>query len=524
MRYLVTNQSESFQSEDYKIITVEESLFVLRELGEEVGLDTETEGLDPHTKKLLSVQIGNFHTQIMIDCTTVDIQKYKLYLESKVLFVLWNVKFDYKFFLKQGIILRNVYDGYLAEQLLWLGYRAGVHSMSLASAANEYLGVHLDKSVRGKIISKGLSSEVVVYGCDDVKYLLPIKDLQMKKITENELTLALKVENAFAKVLAYIEFSGIKLNVERWKAKMAKDLAALNEARDSINKWVSDYFINHNGKNESIENYIIIDDIRLDQNKIDEKIPKEATDIYFDYIDGHDVVCYKVKFPFVSVNLQGDIFSGFDTEPKCNINWNSSKQLIPFFEYFGFNLNTKDKKTGRFKKSVEAKVLSPQTTIQPEMLELYLTYTSQAKLVSTYGQTFIDQINPATGRIHTQFSQLMTTGRLSCGGKDKFNRIEYVNIQNLPSDEETRACFIPEKGNLLIDCDYSAQEDFIFTELSQEPKLIDFYNDTKRKRDGHSFVAKICFPKELDGIEEEEVKHKRPDLRALAKKAKFSIK
>ena len=68
------------------------------------------------------------------------------------------------------------------------------------------------------------------------------------------------------------------------------------------------------------------------------------------------------------------------------------------------------------------------------------------------------------------------------------------------------------------------QEDFIFTELSQEPKLIDFYNDTKRKRDGHSFVAKICFPKELDGIEEEEVKHKRPDLRALAKKAKFSIK
>ncbi len=158
------------------------------------------------------------------------------------------------------------------------------------------------------------------------------------------------------------------------------------------------------------------------------------------------------------------------------------------------------------------------------MLELYLTYTSQAKLVSTYGQTFIDQINPVTGRIHTQFSQLMTTGRLSCGGKDKFNRIEYVNIQNLPADEETRACFIPEKGNLLIDCDYSAQEDFIFTELSQEPKLIDFYNDTKRKRDGHSFVAKICFPKELDGIEEEEVKHKRPDLRALAKKAKFSIK
>ena len=53
--------------------------------------------------------------------------------------------------------------------------------------------------------------------------------------------------------------------------------------------------------------------------------------------------------------------------------------------------------------------------------------------------------------------------------------------------------------------------------------MIEFYNDTKRKRDGHSFVAKICFPKELVEVEEEEVKHKRPDLRALAKKAKFAI-
>ena len=28
------------------------------------------------------------------------------------------------------------------------------------------------------------------------------------------------------------------------------------------------------------------------------------------------------------------------------------------------------------------------------------------------------------------------------------------------------------------------KEDLVFTELSQEPKLIEFYNDTTRKRDG----------------------------------------
>lgn len=69
----------------------------------------------------------------------------------------------------------------------------------------------------------------------------------------------------------------------------------------------------------------------------------------------------------------------------------------------------------------------------------------------------------------------MVTLRLSCGSggkkggssKDKdadINEEEIsdtligdnksVNIQQLPSDEITRSCFVPEVGNLLIDCDY----------------------------------------------------------------------
>ena len=39
-----------------------------------VGLDTETEGFDVYTKKLLSVQIGDYENQVMIDCTTIDIR------------------------------------------------------------------------------------------------------------------------------------------------------------------------------------------------------------------------------------------------------------------------------------------------------------------------------------------------------------------------------------------------------------------------------------------------------------------
>ena len=93
MIYLVTNQKELFKNEVYKIISVEESLKLLNTLTI-VGLDTETEGLDPWTKGLKSIQLGNYEFQIVIDTTTISPLVYKEYLESDRLFIGWNLKFD----------------------------------------------------------------------------------------------------------------------------------------------------------------------------------------------------------------------------------------------------------------------------------------------------------------------------------------------------------------------------------------------------------------------------------------------
>ena len=71
MIYLVTGQRALFESEAYKVISVEESLRLLNPLTI-VGLDTETEGLDPWTKGLKSIQLGNYEFQIVIDTTTIS--------------------------------------------------------------------------------------------------------------------------------------------------------------------------------------------------------------------------------------------------------------------------------------------------------------------------------------------------------------------------------------------------------------------------------------------------------------------
>lgn len=470
--YLVTNQQTLFPSELFEVISVEESIKKLQAL-RVIGLDTETTGFDPYTKDLVSVQMGNKDFQIFIDTTSIDIRRYKDLLGSKdKLFILHNAKFDLKFFYHKRIVISNVYDTFLGEKLLWLGYPPGYRSMSLLNLVKEYLGARLDKSIRGKT---GLTEEVIKYGCEDVRYLEQLMVKQKELQEEKSLLKAVDVENGFVKVLAYIEYCGIKVSEERWKIKMEADQQKLNTSRKTLEDWI---------------------------------IEKSKTDSFF------KKYFYK--------NLQGDLFSGFNDNYIWTLNWNSNKQLIPIFEHLGLDLSTKDKKTGEIKKSVDAKILDMQRD-KTDLVDLYLQYSKDFKIVSTYGEGVLRQINPKTGRIHTNFTQLMNTGRISSGGKDRENQIDYINLQNLPSDSITRACFIAEKGNMLVDCDYTAQEDLVFAELSQEPKLIDFYNDTTRKRDGHSYVAKICFPAELDNIAEEEVKDKRPDLRALAKKAKFAI-
>lgn len=514
MIYFVTGQRELFEFPDakYKCISVEESLKILEPL-RVVGLDTETTGTEIWQGKLLTLQLGNKENQVVIDCMTIDVKQYKDYLESDRLFIIHNAKFDLRWLYKEHIVVRNVYDTYLAEKILFLGFPPGIVSLSLQACCDRYLHIYLDKTVRGQIHA-GMTEEVIVYAANDVVHLEDIMNLQLVTINARGQKVALDIENEFVRVLAYIEFCGIKLDPIKWKAKMVKDAERLRIAEQKLNDWVVDYVMKKNDPSLIARNY--------DTHKKG-KPAKLADNVY-------------VVIP------QPSLFSEFDTGPQCIINWNSSKQVIRLFEELGFDLLVKDKKTGKMKKSVESKFIELQAS-KSSIVPLYLEYSAAFKVVTSFGQNFLDAINPVTQRIHPTFNQMMDTGRLSCGsggkgkgGKTKDDDIaeeedenkdtstqandKSVNVQQLPATEETRAAFVPEKGHLLVDCDYGDQEGHVFTELSNDKEWIAFYNDPNQ-RDGHSFVAKMCFPKDLDGVAEKDVKKVRKDLRDLAKKARF---
>ena len=89
MVYLVSQNKTLFESALYKMASFEEALTMLFPL-KEVQIDSETMGLDCHTKSLLTLQLGCTENQIVFDWTTLTIdekRQLKEYIESDRLFI-----------------------------------------------------------------------------------------------------------------------------------------------------------------------------------------------------------------------------------------------------------------------------------------------------------------------------------------------------------------------------------------------------------------------------------------------------
>ena len=414
MIYLITNQQSLFElSNDISFSTVDECLQYFKN-HDEIEVDSETTGLDCHTDHMFSLQLGDKDNQYVIDVNTVNIQQFKELLLSKLL-IFQNAKFDLKFLYKANIWPDKVYDTFLAESVLSMGDRSV--RKGLGVLVERYTGTALDKSMQQLIDKEGLSVRGIIYAANDVKYLGLIKAKQEAKIKELNLERALDLDNKFVRVLAFVEYSGFHLDGPKWQAKMDEDKLQLAEAKK------------------------ILDDYILENN-----LSK--------YIDN-----------------QLDMFSD---DIKVKINWDSAKQVAPFLQSLGVDTKVTDKKTGKTKDSVDIKLLAAQLSVH-DLVPEYVNFKKIGKIVSAFGQSILEQIHPNTGRVHTTYKQLMDTGRMSCGGKDRATKKSMVNLQQIPADARHRECFTPQEGNKLVVADYSGQESVVFANFCKDPKILEFY-------------------------------------------------
>jgi DNA polymerase I-like protein with 3'-5' exonuclease and polymerase domains len=433
-----------------------EEIFAYFKDKEYIQFDTETTGFSCHNDKLVCIQMGDFDNQYVIHPN--KLLEFKAPLERRTL-IFHNAKFDLNFLYKNNIWPNKVYDTFLAEGVLHCGIPS--EKKNLAHIAKKRLGIDINKSVREANIGKqGLTADVIDYAANDVKYLEKLMWSQEADLAMEGLKKALELENQFVLTLAFIEFCGFKLDGEKWYKKHIDDIKKSKECLKVLNNWVI---------NQNITQFI---------------------------------------------NSQLDMFS---TEISTTINWNSPKQVIPLFQHLKIPVEIIEK--GQKKLTVDATHISKYAK-KFEIIPLYIAYKEAEKVVGTYGTTFIDQINASTGRLQTNFRQIMDTSRISSGGKDKVNKTSYINFQNIPKEKETRECFIPEKYNKLVIGDFSGQESIVLTNISLDESLIEFYESGVG--DMHSFVASKMY-KELNGLSVNEIKEHHSEKRYNAKTAGFAI-
>jgi DNA polymerase-1 len=149
-------------------------------------------------------------------------------------------------------------------------------------------------------------------------------------------------------------------------------------------------------------------------------------------------------------------------------------------------------KTGAW--GTDAAVLQGLADQGHELPARIMEWRQLAKLKSTYADALVEQINPATGRVHTSFAMaIASTGRLSSNDP---------NLQNIPIRTEEgsriRRTFIAEPGHMLVSADYSQIELRLLAHVADIPALKDSF---AAGEDIHARTASEVFGVPMAGMD-----------------------
>ncbi|HIK27095.1 MAG: DNA polymerase I [Oscillatoriaceae bacterium SKW80] len=463
-----------------------------------VAWDTETTDLEPRDAKLVGIgccwgtgaedvaYIPIAHTKgKQLDLKTV-LETLRPILEGDCYCkVLHNTKFDRLVLLCQEVKLKGVvFDTMLASYVI-----NPEEKHNLSDLSNKYLkkeGVSKNyKSLnipKGKTIADLDILTVADYcGMDVYATFLLLPKLQKKLEEAPKLRQVFEIEMRLEPVLAEMEYTGIRIDTDYLKELSEQHIkpqlaASEKQAIDAIPRvYLKDYI-----------------------EKIWQNIEGNWGAIAKQDFDSVPSAILKAYLKKISKNTKKNLAENkekIDTATVSElVNLNSPAQLSELlFEILKLNKKKSRKtKTGIY--STDVTVLENLQGNHP-IIDALLEYRMLHKLYSTYVEGILQRMRADTQRLHTEFNQTFTeTGRLSSSDP---------NLQNIPIGTEfsrqIRKAFLPETGWLMVSADYSQIELRILAHLSQEPVLIEAYQNN---RDVHSVTAQLLFEKETVTSEE----------------------
>jgi len=448
MIYFISPQTTFVSDPRVQYCTEQNAFDYLRNL-REIQVDTETTGLKFVDDTLLTIQLGTREHQFVFDVRhKPTLPLVKLLLESRASKkILHNVSFDYKFLKAYGYTMANVHDTMIVEKALTNGNDTVKGFYSLAGLLNRYLNVQMDKAQQTTFIDHHgeFTIQQIIYAAKDVEYLQSLRDAQLLDADKQKLTQCVKLENAAVLAFSDIEYNGMLVDTERWSALAEEKLEEALALKAALNQ-------------------LILDDSQFSEFKP----PAFQTDI----------------FETESVARLASI----------DINWSSPHQTTPIIQKLIPNVESSDTKI----------LMAKHMKVHP-LIPLFVEFKEKYKKATAFGPNWLDKYVESDGKVHTSFTQIIRTGRVSSSRP---------NMQQIPADNDYRNCFIAPEGWSYVSSDFSSQELCIIAHASSDPVWLDAL---EKGQDLHSVCADLVYGQEwLDAAD--------PDCVYMSSKQKCDCK
>lgn len=484
MRYLISNLL-TLSSHHFSTIKEDEGydtfdLFLLDILEKadienyvvELGIDIETNGLDPLQNSIHLITIGNKEFQFCFDLHSIDKARFSCFIKTlNIANVLWinhNIKFDYEFIrYRLNAPLIKIYDTMIVEQRLWLNSkipkdlystfrRYNKTKVIVSDAVDTKDFLKMDKNNYKSL----LQVKHVIYACEDVELLFDIKEGQYKFIEKFDYNKIIDIENRLVRVLAETELQGSKIDLELHKKLLINNRRKKFELECELDE-----------KFRKLREIFVPNDFRI-RGKIYDKIRqhKQANiDLFGDsYLDDKPDKRY---MNWNSSKFVVEILGYLKQEcPMKNGNDEFSEANVPLISESGYVYNVTEDTFTTTEKIIEVYLLlNPECPIK-DFWELLFNYREIIKNITTYGESFLKKIDLSTGKIHTIYRQCTANnGRLQSGGGKQLS-VKF-NSQNVKREEEYRQLFIADEGYLYYTGDFSGAELCVMISKSQDNNL-----------------------------------------------------
>lgn len=385
------------------------------------GNDTETTGLDPHTCEIRLYQLSLGNTVYVFDVWKIGKKNFvNLFnnfltkvknLKKPKFFVFHNFKFDVKMLWSLGIDFTNlpIYDTMLASQIINCGLNV---SASLKNVMSLYLGIELDKAEQLSDWSAGeLTESQIEYASKDVVHLPELARKLYSILSKDNLTQVFNLEMRAVFGFAMMEYYGMKADIDRLRKVQP---IYEEQLRTSTINFLAEVPLRNVRSN-------------LLGEVVDEGVEPSSNS--------------QVLSVLRSLNIPNPVYNPDSSEPK---------------------------ETDPIITSTGSPVLKLVDVVEYPIVNALLENRKAAKILSSYIYNLPELINPVTKRLHTEFNQIISTGRSSSTNPNLNQLPRPTGNEALDEDGKPlsiRSCFVP--GSFVNDAYEDEDYRFALSDFSQ---------------------------------------------------------